>query len=127
LRMRCTRSVATITEADGLYCCGMCPILPLVVLLVILALIRNSLRAACLALLISGLPYVTLLCMVALYGPPADGEEEADQFTGRSALGFYEWIVAVAGLSLLLVVIMRVFRRNQPPIKPTTLPPPPLS
>jgi hypothetical protein len=117
---------AAITGEDVLYCCGMCPILPLVVLLVIVALIRNSLWAASLALLTSGLPYVILLCMVALYEPPTDGEVEANQFTGQSAVGFYEWIVAVAGLSLLWVIAVLVFRRNQPSIKPGTLPPPPL-
>jgi hypothetical protein len=105
---------AAITEEDVLYCCGMCPILPLVVLLVLVALIRNSLWSASLALLIAGLPYVILHCMVALYEPPTDGEVEAEQFTGRSAVGFYDWIVAAAGLSLLWVGAVRLIRRKRP-------------
>jgi hypothetical protein len=118
---------AALGEEDMLYLCGMYPILPLVVLLVIVALIRNSLWSASLALLIAGLPYVILLIMVALYEPSTDGEVTADQFTGRSAVGFYDWIVAAAGLSFLWVVAMRLLfiRRKQPSVTP--LAPPPLS
>ena len=104
---------AAITGEDTLYCCGMCPILPLVILLVIIALIRNSLWASGFAFLIAGLPYAILLCTVALYEPPVDGEAEANQFTGRSAVGFYDWIVAIAGLSFVWVGLMRVIRRKR--------------
>jgi ABC-type antimicrobial peptide transport system permease subunit len=121
---------AAITGEDILYCCGMFPILPLVVLLVIVALIRNSLWSASFALLIAGLPYVILQIMVALYEPSTDGEVAADQFTGRSALGFYDWIVAGAGLSLLWVVVARTMHHHFRPAKrnpsssaPLALPP----
>jgi hypothetical protein len=113
---------AALTGEDILYCCGIFPILPLIVLLVIVALIRNSLWAASLALLIAGLPYVILLCMVALYDAPTDGEIEANQFTGRSAVGFYDWVVAVAGLSFLLVGVMWIVRRKPPSGNPSPLP-----
>jgi hypothetical protein len=109
---------AAITGEDALYCCGMCPILPLVVLLAIVAVFRNSLWAAFLALLISGLPYVILQFIVALYEPSVDGEVEANQFTGRSAVGFYDWIVAIAGLSFLWVGAMRIIRRKRSPTIP---------
>jgi hypothetical protein len=118
---------ASMGGEDILYCCGMCPILPLVVLLVIVALIRNSLLAAWLALLIAGLPYIILQIAVALYEPSTDGEVTADQFTGRSALGFYDWIVAAAGLSFLWVIVMRILRRNQPFVTPPVPPPLPIS
>jgi hypothetical protein len=114
---------AAMGGEDFLYCCGMCPILPLVVLLVIVAVIRNSLLSASLAFLIAGLPYVILQTMVALYEPSTDGEVAANQFTGRSAVGFYDWIVAIAVLSLLWVGVMRILRRNRAPVAP----PPPLS
>jgi len=123
---------SAITGEDALYCCGMCPILPLVVLLVITALMRNSILAAVSALMISGLPYVILQIMVALYEPSADGEVTADQFTGRSAVGFYDWIVAVAGLSFVLVIVKRVMlntyrrtKRNLISVTPLDIPPPP--
>ena len=117
---------AAITGEDGLYCCGMCPILPLVVLLVIVALIRNSLWAAGMAFLIAGLPYAILQIMVALYDPPEDGGVAANQFTGQSAVGFYDWIVAAAGLSFLWVVVMRLlFVRRKQPFATLPTPPPP--
>src|ERR1700722_2366584 len=83
LTERCLMLFAALGGEDLLYLCGMCPIFPLVVLLVIVALIRNSLWPAGLALLIAGVPYVVLQITVALYESSADGEVTADQFTGR--------------------------------------------
>ena len=116
---------AAMTEEDVLYCCGMCPILPLVILFAVFALIRNSLWSASFALLIAGLPYVILLGLVAVYDPPIDEEVAANQFTGRSAVGFYDWIVAAAGLSFLVVGTRRMVRRKRRagdgPTLPTSL------
>jgi hypothetical protein len=97
-------------DEDVLSCCGMFPILPLVVLLAGLAMFRDSVWAACLALLLAGLPYVLLLRMVAGYEPSTDGDVVADQAAGRQAVGFYAAMTAVAGLSAFWVVGRKLLR-----------------
>ena len=91
-----------------LLCCGFFPILPLVVLLSAVALYRTSVWFACLALLLTGLPYVVLLLMVAGYKPSDDGDVLSDQATGRRAVGFYAMLAAFEGLCVVWVVVMRL-------------------
>lgn len=98
-------------DEDVLWCCGMCPLLPLVVFLAGYAVYRNSLWLACLSLLLTSAPYLLLRQMVEGYQPSTDGDVTADQNLGRQAVGLYTCLMGVAGLSLGWVVGRRVLSR----------------
>src|SRR5688572_24730821 len=95
-------------DEDVLSCCGIFPLLPLVLLLAGLAVYRNSILAACSALLLAGLPYLLLLWMVAGYEPSTDGDVMADQAVGQGAVGWYSVMTAVAALSMIWVTGTRL-------------------
>lgn len=93
---------------EMLSCCGMLVVLPLVVLLALYGVIRNSALPALAALLLAVLPYLFMRVVVAAYQPSDDGDVRADQDTGRWAVGLYGWLVVVAGLSALWVAVRRL-------------------
>jgi hypothetical protein len=105
-------------EEDVLSCCGMFPILPLVVFLAGLAVYRNAIWPAGAALLLAGVPYLILRQMVAGYQPSDDGDVVADQAVGRKAVGFYMWLLGVAALSVLWVSVRRLVWRGTKPAEP---------
>ena len=109
---------------DWLSCCGMFVILPLVVFLAGRAVVRRSGWSGCSALLLAGLPYLLLRGMVAGYQPSDDGDVRADQETGRQALGFYVWLVAIAGASVLWVVVRRLAGGGRNSAEPDAAPDP---
>jgi hypothetical protein len=88
---------------DVLDCCLVFPLLPLVSLLACLAVYRNAAWPAVAALLITGLPYLTLCSQVASYQPSDDWEIQDLQATGRRLVGSYLWPVGIAGASALFV------------------------
>jgi hypothetical protein len=94
---------------DICFCCGIFPILPLVVFLIYVALTRSKLWAACLALFISGVPYFMLLSLICDYKPSEDGDIMSDQATGRRAFEFYGRLATAAGLSLIWAIMVRLF------------------
>jgi hypothetical protein len=95
-------------DEDVFACCGVFPVLPLVVFLAAWAVYRNSVWAACGAVLLTGLPYLLLRQMVAGYQPSDDGDVMSDQQAGRQAVVLYGWMVAVAGASVLGVAVRRL-------------------
>ena len=95
---------------DGLFCCGLFVVLPTVAWLAGRAVLRNSAWPAGVALLLTGLPYLLLRAMVAGYQPSDDGDVRADQESGRQAVVFYTWLVAVAGSSAVWVAGRRLVR-----------------
>jgi hypothetical protein len=90
-------------DEDVLGCCGMCPVLPLAILLAGWAVYRKIAWPACLALLLSGLPYLYLHSKVAGYQPSDDWEIMGEQATGRKFVWFYGLVAGAAGLALLCV------------------------
>jgi hypothetical protein len=110
-------------DEEGLFCCGVFPILPLVVVLVAVAVSRNSARAAGLALLLAGLPCAVLVKMVTGYRWSDNGDVRADQETGWRAVWFYALMVGLAGASALWVVASRWVRQRRKPVKPAGQPP----
>ena len=85
--------------ASMLFCCGVFPILPLVIVLAGRAVVRNSVWSACVALLLTGLPYLVLREVVAGYQPSDDRDVVSDQEGGRQTVAFYAWLTVVAGAS----------------------------
>ena len=96
----------------ALHCCGCFPILPLLILLAGMTAYRNIVWPACLALLISGLPYVLLLQMVTGYEPSDDGDVMADQAVGRQTVRFYAILTAFSGLSVLAAAVRLLAQRR---------------
>ncbi len=98
---------------DLLLCCGMCPVLPLVVVLAGLAAVRDYPWAAVAALLLASLPYLLLRAVVAGYQASDDGDVRADQESGRGALAFYGWLLAAAGAAAAWVAVRRLVRSRR--------------
>ena len=106
---------AGLDDAGVLTCCGICPILPLFILAVLFGATRNSLWAASLALLISGVPFTFLVIVTANYEPSEDWEVVSDQDGGWAAIAFYAVMTSIAALTFVLVVGRRLQRlRNAP-------------
>jgi hypothetical protein len=95
-------------DEDALGCCFVFPLLPLVAFFACLAVYRNATLPAIVALVLAGLPYLALRGMVAGYQPSDDWEVMAEQATGRKLIGSYQWLVAVAGLSLAYIGCRRL-------------------
>jgi hypothetical protein len=93
-------------------CCFVFPLLPLVGILAVLAVYRNAAWPAVLALVLVGLPYLVLWGMVAGYQLSDDWEEMDEQKAGYKLVKLYLLLVAIAGLSLCLVIGGRWLRRE---------------
>jgi hypothetical protein len=97
-------------EEDLLWCCGLFVVLPAVVLLALVAVVSDATWAGWAALAVAGLPYLAAQAVVAGYQPTADWEVADEQALGRRLVGRYVWLVAVAGLPLVVVWLRRAVR-----------------
>ena len=107
-------------DEDTFGCCGMFVVLPLVFFLVARAVVRTSGWSALAAVALSVLPYLILRSMVAGYQPSDDSDVRADQNSGRHAVWLYGYLAAVAGLSALWVVLLRLVRWRRMRATPET-------
>lgn len=96
-----------------LSCCGMFVFLPLVMLMAVYGVVRNTFWPALAALLLAAPPYLFMRVVVAAYQPSNDGDVRADQDTGRSAAELYGWLVGVAGLSVAWITARRLVGRSR--------------
>ncbi len=96
---------------SAIFCCGVFPLLPLVVFLGALAVYRNSIWPVAVAIVLAAVPYLLLRAMVAGYQPSDDWEVLSDQSDGRMSVRLYLCHLGIAGLAALCVAIRRVAGR----------------
>ena len=89
------------------FCCGLFPLLPMVVLMAWLACRRNSARWALAAFFVAGVPFLVLLESVSAHQPSDDWEVMEEQAMSRWILLFYLSHLFVAGIAVLGVALQR--------------------
>jgi len=99
-------------EESLLNCCAICPVLPLVIVLSILAVVRNSFYAGLCCFLASGTLGIIAILVVAAYKPSEDSDVISDQENGREALWKYAFLTAISGSAFLYVTFKRFIRNR---------------
>lgn len=97
---------------DVLGCCFVFPLLPLVAGLLLLAVSRNAMWPAVIALALVGMASLDLWLLIASYRPSDDWEVMDDQEKGYRLVRSHLRLLGVAGLCLFWIIGRRLLRNG---------------